>query len=155
MKLIAHRGNLTGKHPALENSPEYIDGAIGKGYDVEIDVRADDEGNLYLGHDSLDYSIDINFLLERKDRLWIHCKDRQALDICLQYALNCFWHTNDDYTLTSNGTVWAYPGRLPTKYKSVMVLPELFWELEECLKFQPYGICSDFVESLLELNERN
>jgi hypothetical protein len=155
MKFIAHRGNLNGKQPDLENSPKFIDFAISKGFDVEIDLRSDENKNIYLGHDTLDHQINNSFLIDRKDNLWIHCKDRQAFDICLQYALNCFWHTNDDYTLTSNGTVWAYPGRLPTQYNSVMVLPELFWKLDECLKFKPYGICSDFVESIRQLNERN
>ena len=39
MKLIAHRGNIHGENPSEENKPEYIDAAIDKGYDVEIDVR--------------------------------------------------------------------------------------------------------------------
>ena len=38
MKLISHRGNLEGRKPELENNPEYIDEALSKGYDVEIDV---------------------------------------------------------------------------------------------------------------------
>ena len=153
MKLIAHRGNLTGKQPDLENSPAFIDAAISKGYDVEIDLRTDDDQKIYLGHDSPDYLIDISFLSERKNFLWIHCKDRQALDIALQYNLNCFWHTTDDYTLTNNGTVWAYPGKLPTSFKSVMVLPEIFWTFEEIKKFKMFGICSDYV-SYLDFSEK-
>ena len=38
LKLISHRGNLHGKFASLENSPEYIEEAIDKGFDTEIDV---------------------------------------------------------------------------------------------------------------------
>lgn len=150
MKLISHRGNLTGKETELENSPKFIDSAIEQGYDVEVDVRTDNNGHLYLGHDTPDHRIDVGYLLDRKNMLWIHCKDRQALDICLQYKLNCFWHTNDDYTLTSNGTVWAYPGKLPTSSNCVMVLPEIIWTVEVIKEFTPYGICSDIIALIKE-----
>ena len=39
MKLISHRGNLTEINPERENTEPYIDEAISKGYDVEVDVR--------------------------------------------------------------------------------------------------------------------
>jgi hypothetical protein len=38
MKLIAHRGNINGIMDSLENEPTYIDLAIQKGYDVEVDL---------------------------------------------------------------------------------------------------------------------
>ena len=38
MILISHRGNINGRIPDLENSPDYIDAAIKLGYDVEVDV---------------------------------------------------------------------------------------------------------------------
>ena len=42
--LISHRGNLDGLNPERENSPDYIDEAISKGYDVEMyDPYTDDE----------------------------------------------------------------------------------------------------------------
>ena len=58
MKLIAHRGNVTGPNPLRENSLEYIDDAIKLGYDVEIDVRHIEwEQQLYLGHDECQYPV--------------------------------------------------------------------------------------------------
>ena len=39
MILIAHRGNVSGPNPEMENNPLYIDRALEKGYDVEIDIR--------------------------------------------------------------------------------------------------------------------
>lgn len=35
---IAHRGNINGKLPEMENSPNYVMAAIEKGYDCEIDL---------------------------------------------------------------------------------------------------------------------
>jgi glycerophosphoryl diester phosphodiesterase len=52
MILIAHRGNLNGKQPERENSPEYIKEALEKGYHVEVDVWLKETNNLFLGHDS-------------------------------------------------------------------------------------------------------
>ena len=43
MILISHRGNLNGPKPDQENSPNYINNAISKGYNVEIDVWFKDE----------------------------------------------------------------------------------------------------------------
>ena len=37
MKLISHRGNLSGPIPESENNPSYITNAINKGFDVEVD----------------------------------------------------------------------------------------------------------------------
>jgi len=56
MKLIAHRGNIDGPNSSQENRPEYIEAAIAKGYDVEIDIRYDTFNKiLYLGHDESQY----------------------------------------------------------------------------------------------------
>lgn len=149
MKLIAHRGNIHHKEELKENSPDYIDAAIKQGYDVEIDLRATNN-SVYLGHDGYEYEISVNYLRDRIRNLWVHCKDRLAFDIALNHSLNCFWHTKDDYTLTNHGYVWAYPGQLETKHRCVMVLPEIFWSLDEIVKFKPYGICSDIVGLIKE-----
>ena len=34
MKLIAHRGNISGPKPSQENNPEYIDEALFAGFDA-------------------------------------------------------------------------------------------------------------------------
>ena len=36
---------------------------------------------------------------------------------------NYFWHQNDDYTITSKGYIWAYPGKKLNK-NAIYVLPE-------------------------------
>lgn len=137
MKLISHRGNLDGPKIDLENSPEYINNALSNGYDVEIDVRFIN-GFFYLGHDQAEHKIEKNFL--QTEGLWCHAKNIEALEELRK--LNCvyFWHENDDYTLTSNGYIWAYPGKKLTK-NSICVLPEkISYSKIDCA-----GICSDYV----------
>ena len=67
MILISHRGNLNGKIPEYENNPLYIDRALGKGYDVEIDVWFRDD-MFFLGHDFPTYRVEIDYLRNKKDR---------------------------------------------------------------------------------------
>lgn len=107
---ISHRGNLFGVDPDKENHPEQIDLVLRRGFDCEIDVRCH-EGNLYLGHDEPTHLIDANWLQRRYDHLWVHAKDREALFTLQQISgLNYFWHQEDEYTMTSKGWIWCYPG---------------------------------------------
>lgn len=138
MILISHRGNLDGRIPELENSPHYIYEALLRGYDCEIDVRLVGT-EWYLGHDEPQYKIDYEFLLD--PRLWIHCKNHQALEyLILDERVNCFWHEEDQYTLTSHGYIWAYPGCAVTPVSNaICVLPEL--NNQDVSPF--IGVCTD------------
>lgn len=147
MKIIAHRGNLRGPDPLLENNPLTILKAISHGYDVEIDLWHRD-GELYLGHDEPVHNISWSWLFDISDNSWVHCKNLEALQklSVADIEFNYFWHQNDDYTLTSNGTIWTYPGRI-TAPGSVCILtdrnqmPDL-----HCL-----GVCTDWP---IEVEER-
>ena len=146
MILISHRGNINGKDESRENSPDYIDEAIAEGYDVEVDVWMTEDGFLYLGHDEPQYRITQHWLDERIDKLWIHCKSFDAMRwFTLIDRFNHFWHQEDDFTLTSRGVIWTYPGKELTP-KSICVLPEKYlekwwrYDFKECL-----GICSDYI----------
>ena len=67
MRLIAHRGNLNGPNPLVENDPQRITYCIDEGYDVEIDVRYDHHTNmLWLGHDEPQYKITWNWIFHRQ-----------------------------------------------------------------------------------------
>ena len=120
MILIAHRGNINGKVEKLENSPSYIDSAIEQGYDVEIDVWYH-QHEFWLGHDEPSYEVSLKWLTDRKDSLWIHCKDLISIDMLRELQirnnvdLNYFFHDEDDCTLTSKGDLWVYPGKQPIK----------------------------------------
>jgi hypothetical protein len=142
MKLIAHRGNINGKMESWENEPTYIDLAIKKGYDVEVDIWYVDE-LLYLGHDNPQYNIDFKWIHDRFKQLWIHCKNVDAVVYFKDcgYDINYFWHQDDTLTLTSLNNIWVYPGKQPIK-DSIAVMPEINNEdITQCL-----GVCSDFIE---------
>jgi hypothetical protein len=149
MKLIAHRGNIDGPNPSKENSPEYIDFAIQLGYNVEIDVRCEDN-QFYLGHNDPQYYVPMTWLVKRKDNLWIHCKDLKSLDVFSNSPVdfNYFWHQEDDFTLTSKNYIWTYPGK-PYTYKSIIVMPELFVSdidrLTDLKVYNCFAICSDYI----------
>ena len=156
MILISHRGNLEGKNPEKENSPIYVLQALSKGFDVEVDVWYL-EGKWFLGHDEPQYETDLDFLKASSHSLWCHAKNIPALKMMLKEDIHCFWHQDDDVTLTSRGYIWTYPGKNLTE-KSICVFPEQFEEIynksmgiDNC-----YGICSDYIvwEGLLWMENK-
>jgi hypothetical protein len=143
MILISHRGNLNGPNPERENSPEYIDEAIKAGYDVEIDIWLND-GILYLGHDSIQYQTSHQWLKNRKDKLWIHCKNIEAIETLSFFGhdYHYFWHQEDTLTLTSKNIIWVYPGKQSIQ-NSIAVMPEIYNDnLDHCM-----GVCSDYIQN--------
>ncbi len=108
MILISHRGNLNGKTDD-ENKPKYIEEALSQGFDVEVDVWYIDN-QFWLGHDKPQYKVSEGFLEHHS--LWCHAKNIQALYVMdKNYHIHCFWHQEDDVTLTSRGFFWTYPGK--------------------------------------------
>jgi len=141
MILISHRGNINGSIPELENKPAYIDDTICLGYEIEIDMWWIN-GKIYLGHDKPQYEISDEWLDERIDKLWIHCKNIELLNWIRSTSLHYFWHENDIVTLTSKNYIWAYPGKQPI-VGSIAVMPELYNDdIGKCI-----GICSDYIKN--------
>lgn len=151
MKLIAHRANLGGPDPSVENNLEQIDKCIELGYDVEIDLRYHKATDtLWLGHDEPQYQITRWWMAQRVDKLWIHCKDLDTLhDMTVNTSgYNYFWHQEDDYTLTSKRHIWAYPGKSYSS-NTVIVMPEwknLDWDTLRVTNC--YGVCTDYPDKL-------
>ena len=143
MKLISHRGNINGPIEDLENNPDYLDIALSKGFDVEIDIWCNNN-ILFLGHDEPKYKIDFMWLVDRLDKLWVHCKNIDALMYFKKSVqpINYFWHQQDDVTITSQGFFWTFPGKQLTK-NSIAVMPEIknFYDINIS-----YGVCSDVIE---------
>lgn len=147
MKIIAHRGNIEGPDSNLENHPYQVDLAINHGFDCEIDLYYW-EKNFYLGHDTPTHLVSIEWLIERKDSLWIHCKNYSALDkfVKVEESFIYFWHQEDDFTLTSTNLIWTFPGQ-KLGQKSILVLPELYIDLDridEDIVGKVYGVCTDY-----------
>ncbi len=140
MYFISHRGNILGPDSSKENSQDYINNAIKKGYNVEIDVWFE-KGKFYLGHDKPTYSVEDKYLLN--ENLWCHSKNLESLINLKKIGAHCFWHENDDYALTSKGFIWTYPGKKLSN-NSICVLPE--WHKEIKLDYKFIGICSDYIE---------
>lgn len=138
---IAHRGNIKGPSHR-ENQPSHLVDAINAGYDVELDLWKIKD-LLWLGHDGPQYLVSESFLLDIGHAAWIHCKNLDALYFLNTTfpQLNYFWHQQDDYTLTSQGYIWAYPGK-PVTPNTVIV--DLLGERKDVSL--AYGVCSDTFE---------
>ena len=137
MTIISHRGNLEGPTDS-ENCPLYIKNVLKRGFHCEVDVWYVD-GDYWLGHDEPMYSISSSFLKNAK--LWCHAKNKEALEkMSKQDNIHFFWHEQDDYTFTSKGIIWCYPGKKIIK-DSICVKPEIAinGKLDNCR-----GVCSDF-----------
>ncbi len=133
---------MDGKYVEFENNPIQIDRALKNGFDVEIDVWYKDDG-WYLGHNEPQYKVNLKYL--KNDKFWCHAKNIDALHMMLENNIHCFWHQEDDVTLTSKGYMWTYPGKKLTE-NSICVLPEKNNEFpKKCL-----GICSDFIVNYKE-----
>ena len=139
--------------------PSYVIEAIEAGFDCEIDLRMDTKNRLFLGHDENQYRIEPDFLLKYSKQLWIHCKDRESLNLMVTHekyrgAVNYFFHINDDYTITSKGYVWAYPNKQMTDQNCVIVvldedIIDVIAEKDPFAGAKPFGICTDWVAKLI------
>lgn len=152
MIYISHRGNLDGPDPSQENNPTYIQKAIEEGFSVEVDLRLKD-GRIFLGHDEPQYEISLDWLRVYYRQLWLHCKDKEAFNLALSKNLHCFWHNIDDYTITSEGYVWAYPGKESAGRFCILVMPDTVWPDEQFLSYRFLGICSDHIRRIKKKNE--
>ena len=146
MRLIAHRGNTHGRKLDLENKPIQVEACASLGYDIEVDLRFV-EGCLFLGHDTPDHEVSFSWMESLSDRLWVHCKNHEALDFMFGSNFNYFWHDTDDYTITSKGFVWAYPGKRIVK-NCIAVMPES-WAESKYLSCK--GICSDLISEYISV----
>ena len=139
MKIISHRGNLTGPNHEDENKMGYIDNSLSLGYEVEIDLWYVN-GDFYLGHDSPTYKTNLEFI--SKNGLWIHTKNLDALYQMTNTNLHYFWHQNDDFTLTSKNIIWTFPNKEITKNSVIVTLEN---NINKFLNLDIYGVCTDYV----------
>lgn len=146
MKIISHRGNISGPLPEKENDPNYIDIALNLGYDVEVDIRSINN-QLWLGHDEPQYKVDHNWIDKRRHFLWLHCKNITAAKEC--WAYHSFCHSEDPFVYTSVGKIWMH-GKCKTfdELDNSTIIPlidrndiEYFMEKKSTI---PYAICTDY-----------
>ena len=121
MKIISHRGFCDGIDKSIENKPSEIESRISEGFDVDID-----------------------WLLKLSNFLWIHCKSSESLNFLSRFQkLNYFFHDSDQYTITSKGFIWCYPGT-DVIDNSVYLFPEKFSLSSSTIKEHNLSICTDF-----------
>ena len=139
MKIICHRANLDDDNKNLENNPIQIKKCINLGFDVEIDVWYINQ-KFMLGHDFPLYEVSYSFL--QNNKLWCHAKNYDGLkNMINNNKINCFWHQNDDYTITSKGFMWCYPN-IKLVDNSIAVMPEITsYSIQQIRKC--YAICTD------------
>lgn len=156
MKLIAHRGCTRGPSDK-ENHPDFIQGALNLGFDVEVDLWWDrKKGTFFLGHDEPQYELFNYGTYEEDDwfqnhKIWWHCKNIESLFLLVNVykAINFFYQDKDDATLTNKNIIWG-------THPAVDILVE-----PKCSKFKMstgtdfghkkyIGICSDYVEKIRE-----
>lgn len=131
MKIICHRGNLYGPRSEEENTLTSVNKCLqSTPFDVEIDIFCINN-EIYLGHDlplaKLVPSDILSELIQTyNNRLWLHCKDLQALVFCKNNLKECnfFGHSNDEFVLTSKKYIFTRPG-LYAGTDVICVMPEL------------------------------
>ena len=146
MILISHRGNVSGSNPNYENSPSYINHALNKGFECEIDVWMIDSF-IYLGHDEPKYKTSTDFISNNK--LWCHAKNKEALRFMLDHNIHCFWHEKDRFTITSKGIAWCHEN---SKLKGGIFMTNNIEDKHTFVNYvnknkkqQPLGFCSNFL----------
>lgn len=152
MKFISHRGNINGPDSDKENNINHIIHVLNNfNYDVELDLRYNTSTNLLeIGHDYprdsdiLNINEFINIFKNYSDRLWLHCKNIDAIFLLssLEIKFNYFGHSDDEFVLTSFGNVFTKPGVLHKN--AIAVMPELFSNKIDNSIFLSQGILTDF-----------
>jgi hypothetical protein len=144
---IAHRGLTKGPSHELENNKETLISRCSDGYYSECDIWKID-GSFYLGHDEPITPISLEELCT--PYLWIHAKNKDAFESLVAIRntrgidLRIFWHTDEDYILTTHGDCIVYPGK-PLLAQSVFMMPELAGKIEQLETCS--GVCSDYISN--------
>jgi glycerophosphoryl diester phosphodiesterase len=138
MIIISHRGNTHGTDRDSENTQAQFQKALDMGFDVEMDVWGLDGSRLCVGHDRCSSLVDISFLHDNRDRIWVHAKSlSSASKLSSMSGINWFWHEADTMTLTSLGKIWCYPGVYMEEGVTVMTGTDI-------PAVKVFGICTDY-----------
>jgi len=163
MRYISHRGNIHNRQVDHENTPEYIQEALDKGFDVEVDVWVLN-GSVWLGHDNPKIKLPHNLFLHPK--LWFHCKNVAAFNYFVSIHglvphVNYFMHNNDPMAITSQKYYWVHPEWIGSfmdmtnshmeRYIAVMPSQHAYMLVQLVENFG--GICADNIFSLKQAIE--
>jgi len=139
---IAHRGLIDGPKHEIENSITTITEWCRQGKASEIDIWWH-QGRFWIGHDEPREPVGPEFL--HSEYLWIHAKNPEAfyqlqkLSNERGWGLRIFYHTDEDYALTTTGETIILPG-LPDIEGWTYMMPEM----RDIVPTVAGKICSDF-----------
>lgn len=144
MKLYAHRGNIEGRKPELENTINYVNKALKLGYGAELDVWYTPNANKYfLGHDWPNHPIPKEFMED--DRIIVHAKNVSTFQQLLKFkTIHSFFQKDDEVVLTSWGKRLYHENIKGFDYGE----DEIYVNLDGSLKHrEAYGVITDFPTS--------
>ena len=146
-KILLHRAN-NGIDNLPENDPDTINLRNKEGCAVECDLWFREE-KWYLGHDLPEYEVlDLELFLSEQSNL-IHAKDGITLAKLIKYCRErgydneIFYHTSEDYVLTTRGNIIAYPGKVLYEGNLCMMPESMGRNITESEKKNIVEICSD------------
>lgn len=150
-KVISHRGNIFGV-TKFENAPKQIDMAMLDCDYVEIDVRYID-GKFFLGHDTPDTFIEDDWLRERSNKLFVHCKNIEALNKCMQMKIPAFFHEKETHVhIVNTDLIWTHSLKESQGNSIIPLITE--GEAKWHRDFDHvWGICTDFPLKILHPEE--
>ena len=76
--------------------------------------------------------------------MWCHAKNLEALIYLKNNNIqNYFFHQQDDFTLTSSGYIWTYPGKSVSN-NSIIVDTDKDWREKQ---YNCAGVCVDYISA--------
>jgi len=149
-KILLHRGN-NGLDNLPENYPATVCKRNNEGYSVECDIWFQ-ESKWYLGHDRPQYELqNLEVFLVGRNNL-IHAKNGETfaklLKYCRERGFNneIFYHTNEDYVLSTRGNIIAYPGKILYEENLCMMPESIGRNISEEEKNNIVEICSNSLQ---------
>jgi len=158
MRIISHRGNLTGPEKSRENQEFALIESLERGFDVEFDLWCMGD-RFWLGHDVPQKTFSIDTLVHWTSRysnqkMYVHCKNVWAMEKMTYFVISNmipFFHDADQCILLRDNTIWVHPNAIYTcssKEKSIAVYPSCKkTEYDVSLDINMsgfYGICTDY-----------
>lgn len=143
---------MNGPNEKKENKISTITEALNNRFHVEVDLwRIEDRW--YFGHNEpTEYVSDEDWITfyPSQHMIWFHCKNIKAMRILkdIKWEGHYFWHENDAVTMTSTGYLWTHFSFNKLTPHSIMLMPEFTNSLDNCLRANCYGICTDYVKKL-------
>lgn len=151
MIFISHRGNLNGIILDRENSPEYINEAIEKGYLVVVDVWLVGEDHFALGNDRPKYLTNIEYI--KQNNIICRARSLNTLNALIESRAHCFFQDYERISLTNGGLIWAAPSQSVTP-RSIVIMPEHeISNVRTAALLKCAGICSNFIQLVREERE--